>query len=140
MPDRRTLQRITLYIVGASVLLTVATFVLGGVTMGLGAVVGGIVAVGNWLAMRFVGERLMVANDKGRLVWSVLLALKMAALLGIVALILSTGLVDPTGFTVGLSGLVFGALAGAFHGTAFDGTASEDTGSGGSTAPSEEQG
>lgn len=132
MLDRRMLRRITLYIVGASALLTLATLVFGGVTMGLGAAVGGLVAVANWLAMRWVGQRLMVANDKGRMVWSVLLAVKMAALLGIVALILSTGLVDPTGFTVGLSGLVLGALAGAYHGTA-------SGGSGDAEAVSEEQ-
>jgi hypothetical protein len=129
MPDRRTLRRITLYIAGASALLTLATLAFGGVTMGLGAAVGGSVAVANWLAMPWVGERLVRANDKGRIIWSLLLVLKMAALLGIVALILSTGLVDPMGFTVGLSGLVLGALAGAFHMTT----------SKGSTAVREEQ-
>lgn len=136
MPDRSTLQRITLYIVGASVLLTAVTFVVGGVTMGLGAAVGGAVGVANWLAMRWVGERLMVANDKGRLVWSALLAVKMAALLGIVALILSTGLVDPTGFTVGLSGFLLGALVGAFHSACSNSAASRQPAS----AASEEQG
>jgi len=130
MPDRRTLRRITLYIVGASVVLTAATLVFGGATMGLGAAVGGLVAVANWLVMPWVGERLVRANDKGRIVWGLLLLVKMAALLGIVALILSTGVVDPMGFTVGLSGLVLGALAGAFHTTT----------SRSSTAVSEEQG
>lgn len=130
MLDRRTLRRITLFIAGASVLLTLVTLVFGGVTMGIGAAVGGCVAVANWLAMPWLGERLLRANGRGRVVWGLLLGVKMAALLGIVALILSTGLVDPTGFTVGLSGLVLGALAGAFHFTT----------SGGSTAAREEQG
>lgn len=115
MPERHTLQRITLYVVGATVLLTTATFVFGGVSMGVGATAGGVLGVANWLAMRWVGERLMVANDKGRLVWGILLVLKMSALLGVAWAILSTGLVDPMGFSVGLSGLVLGALAGAFH-------------------------
>jgi hypothetical protein len=123
MPERHTLQRITLYVVGASVALTALAFILGGTRMGIGAVVGGTLGVLNWLAMRWVGERLLIANDKGRLVWGALLALKMAALLAITWTILSTGLVDPIGFTVGLSGLILGALAGAFH-SAISGPAS----------------
>ena len=116
MLDRRTLRTMTAYIVGASVALTVAAIVLGGVGTGIGAAAGGALAVGNWLVMRWVGERLMVANDKGRLVWGTLLGLKMFVLMGICWLVLSFGGVDPIGFTIGLSGLVIGALAGAFHG------------------------
>ncbi len=122
MPDRTTINRITLYVVGASVALTIVMFAVGGVAMGVGAAVGGAVAIANWLAMRWVGQRLLVASDRGRLVWGTLLALKMAALMGIVWLILSTGMVDPMGFTVGLSGLVLGALLGAFHSAASGGT------------------
>lgn len=118
MPDRRTLQRITLYVVGASVALSAVMFAVGGVAMGTSALAGAAVAVANWLAMRWVGQRLLIANDKGRAVWGTLLAMKMAALLAIVWVILSTGLVDPTGFTVGLSGLVLGVLLGAFHSAA----------------------
>lgn len=138
MPDRHTLQRITLYVVGASVLLAALAFVAGGVAMGFGAVVGGTLAVLNWLAMRWVGQRLLIANDKGRLVWGTLLALKMALLLAITWMILSTGLVDPIGFTVGLSGLVLGALAGAFHAAASSPASSTDAGAP-PTTPSEEQ-
>ncbi len=115
MLEHHTLRRITLYVVGASVFLTAVTTAIGGLWMGLGAAVGAALAVANWLAMRWVGHRILVANDKGRIVYSTLLALKMSALLAITWLILSTGKVDPTGFTIGLSGLVLGVLAGAFH-------------------------
>src|SRR5690554_5786025 len=114
--DRPTLDRITLHVVGACALLAVAAFAFGVASMGFGALAGGALAVANWFAMRWVGRRLMVANDHGRLVWGVTLATKMMALLGIVWAVLSTGLVDPTGFAVGLGGLVLGVLTGTFHG------------------------
>jgi hypothetical protein len=124
MLERRIFRRMTLYVVGSSVLLSAAAFALGGVVTGFGAIVGGAVGVANWLLVLWVGKRLLVASDKGRLVWGTLLALKMFALLGVTWLILSTGRVDPIGFTVGLSGLVLGALAGAFHSALEGGSAS----------------
>jgi hypothetical protein len=124
--ERSTLRRITLYVVGASVLLTLVATAIGGLEMGFGAAVGGALAVANFVAMRWVAHRILTANDKGRLVYATLLALKMSALLAITWLILSTGWVDPTGFTIGLSGLVLGILAGAFH-TAAAGQPAEPT-------------
>lgn len=118
MPDRRTLKRITLYVVSASLALSAVSFALFGVTMGVGTLAGAAVGILNWLAMRWVGERILVANDRGRAVWGTLLALKMGASLAVVWGILSTGLADPTGFTVGLGGLVLGVLLGAFHSAA----------------------
>lgn len=115
MNGRLTYRRITQYVVAASVLLTALSFVLGGVTMGFGAAVGGAVAIANWMLMRWVGRRLVVANDKGRMIWGGLLAFKMLVLMLIAWGVLATGVVDPLGFTVGLSGLVLGILAGAFH-------------------------
>ena len=113
--ESHTLKRITHYVIGASAVLTAVAFFLGGAWMGLGAAVGGAVAVGNWLGMRWIGERLLRANDKGRMVWGSLLAFKMAAILGVVWMILATGWVDPMGFALGMSGFVLGILGGAFH-------------------------
>lgn len=114
--DRSTLNRITLHVALACAALTGLALVLGGVALAIGALVGGLVAVANWMAMRWVGRRLMVANDRGRIVWGTLLATKMAVLMAVVWAILSTGLVDPTGFSIGLGGLVVGVLTGTFHG------------------------
>jgi hypothetical protein len=52
----------------------------------------------------------------------------MAALLALAWLILATGVVDPTGFSIGLSGLVVGALGGALH-SASGGRARDDSAS-----------
>lgn len=115
MSQHHMLRRITAYVVGASVLLAAIAFALGGMHMGIGAMVGGGVAIANWFAMRWVAQRLLNASDQGKAIWGTLLALKMGALLAITWAILSTGVVDPTGFTIGLSGLVLGALGGALH-------------------------
>lgn len=115
MDLRDTLRLITLYVLGASALLTVVTFVALGLTSGFGAAVGGVLGSANWMAMRWVGKKLVVANDRGRLVWGGLLAVKMLAMLVVAWAVLATGVVDPIGFTIGLSGLVLGILAGGFH-------------------------
>ncbi|HHH31729.1 MAG TPA: hypothetical protein ENK57_25730 [Polyangiaceae bacterium] len=115
MPDPKTMQRITGYVVGASALLVLTALMVGGVEMAIAAVVGGVFSVANWVALRWVGGRLVVANDKGRAVWGTLLAAKMALSMFLVWAILATGVVDPIGFAIGLSGLVLGILVGTFH-------------------------
>lgn len=115
MDTALTFRRITAYVAAASVVLTLAAFVIGGVTAAIGAAVGGALAIVNWFAMRFVGRRLIVANDKGRMVWGGLLGLKMLVLMIVAWGVLATGVVDPIGFSLGLGSLVLGILAGAFH-------------------------
>jgi hypothetical protein len=115
MPDAATMNRITAYVIGASALLVLAALFLGGVTMAFGATVGGVYAIVNWLAMRWLGNRLMVANDRGRMLWGSLLGAKMLIAMLVVWAILSTGAVDPIGFIIGLSGLVLGIVSGTFH-------------------------
>ncbi len=115
MLDSHTMRRITGYVVGASALLALVALMLGGLDMAIAAVVGGAFSVANWSAMRWVANRILVANDKGRAVWGTLLALKMGISLFVVWAILSTGVIDPIGFVIGLSGLVLGILAGTFH-------------------------
>lgn len=126
MFERRTLQRLTVYVLGASALLTIAAFGVGGADVGLGALVGAAFGSLNWMGMRWLAQRLMTANEKGRAVWGAMLVAKMALTLGATWLILATGVVEPLGFMIGLSGLVLGLLAGAFH-LAYAGTASEQT-------------
>lgn len=115
MPDAKTLGRITGYVVATSLALSVVAGLLGGLSLGVAAAVGGGFSIANWLAMRWIGRRLLVANDKGRAVWGTLLVAKLFISLLAVWAILSTGVIDPIGFVVGLSGLVLGILAGTFH-------------------------
>jgi hypothetical protein len=115
MIDKRTLRRLTVYVLGASAILTALGFVVGGAELGFGALAGAIFGSLNWIAMRYVAERLMVASAKGKAVWGTLLVVKMTLTLGVTWGVLATGVVDPIGFAIGLSGLVLGLLAGAMH-------------------------
>lgn len=114
MIDRRTLDLITRFVVIGSALLVSISFLVGGVDMGVGAVAGGTFATLNWMAMRWIGQRIVVANPRGRVVLGLLLAVKMFISLGVVAAILATRLIDPIGFVVGFSGLIVGIVAGVF--------------------------
>lgn len=116
MPDANTLRRITGYVIGASALLAAVAFLAGGLPMGIAAAVGGLFATLNWLAMRWLGKRLIVSNERGKALWGMLLAVKMVISMGVVWAILSTGAIDPIGFVIGLGGLVLGIVAGTFHG------------------------
>jgi len=115
MPDAAAMNRITAYVIGASALMVLVALLLGGLPMAFGATVGGVYAVLNWLAMRWLGKRLMVANDRGRLLWVTLLGAKMVIAMLVVWAIMSMGVVDPLGFLIGLGGLVLGILGGTFH-------------------------
>lgn len=115
MPDAAATNRITGYVIGASALMVLVALLVGGLPMAFGATVGGLYAVLNWLAMRWLGKRLMVANDRGRLLWATLLGAKMVIAMLVVWGIMSTGVVDPVGFLIGLGGLVLGILGATFH-------------------------
>ena len=112
---KKALERTTYYVIGASITLTVLAFVFGGLDIGLGAAAGGLVAVVNWLAMRWIGGRLTVANQRGKATWGSLLAMKMAAVLVVVWLILKSGAIAPLGFIIGMSGFVLGVILGGLH-------------------------
>lgn len=97
------------YVAIAAVALIALGFLLGGTTVGLGAMVGGVVAVLDawaltWLAVRVVsGAGVMAA---------VLLGGKLFLLLGICWALLARFGVDPMGFSLGLGALVLGMLYG----------------------------
>ncbi len=114
MLTRQTLHLITRFVVISSAALVGIAFLVGGQTMGVGAIAGGVFATLNWLAMRWIGERLLSANPRGKGLLGILLAGKMFVSMGAVALILGTRLIDPIGFLLGFSGLVAGIITGVF--------------------------
>jgi hypothetical protein len=74
-----------------------------------GVAVGTALAMANWFVFNWVGRRVAAVGTKHRFL--IFLAVKMTALLGIIWLILSSGLVSPLGLMLGLSSLVFGVFA-----------------------------
>jgi hypothetical protein len=114
--EGRTLDRIGLFVALGGAALTLIAFVLGDASLGFGALVGSVTALSNWLAVRWLGKQIIKANDRGKMFWGTVLAAKMALMLGVVWLILSTGVVSPPGFAIGMGALLIGALAGAWLG------------------------
>lgn len=95
----------------AAVVLAGLALVLGGPTVGTGAVVGGVVAVLDawaitWLASRIVDGAGFISRGFA----AALLGAKLGLLLAICWALLARWGVDPLGFSVGLGALVLGML------------------------------
>lgn len=107
--------RILRHIAAFAALLTAGAFLVGGVEPGLGALAGGVVAVANWIALRWTAERVLVGGSGQRAAMSLLLVLKLAAVGAVCwALIVNWG-THPVGFLVGVSAFVLGTLIGSSH-------------------------
>jgi hypothetical protein len=99
------------YVAVAAVVLAGLAFVLGGVNVGTGAIIGGVVAALDawaitWLASRIVSG----AGFIGRGFAAALLGAKLVVLLAVCWALLARWGVDPLGFSVGLGALVLGML------------------------------
>lgn len=106
--------RLTWFILGLGAVMTACVYALHGRFAGQSAAAGVGLAVGNWLLLRFVLARIVSSTSTvGKTGFSVLLMLKMGALMAIVFVLLHLGLVEPMAFTVGVSSLVFGSLVGS---------------------------
>ena len=101
------------YVAVAALALAGLAFVLGGVSVGIGAIIGGIVAALDawaitWLASRIVSG----AGFIGRGFAAAMLGAKLVVLLAVCWALLARWGVDPIGFSVGLGALVLGMLYG----------------------------
>lgn len=95
----------------AALVLTSLAFVLGGVSVGIGAAVGGIVAALDAWAITWLASRIITGAgfiDRGFAAG--LLGAKLVVLLAVCWALLARWGVDPIGFSVGLGALVLGML------------------------------
>jgi hypothetical protein len=99
----------------AALLLTALGFVLGGVTVGIGAAIGGVVAVlDTWAIIWLVTHVVLGAGLVRQGIAVALLVTKLGLVLAICWALLARWGADPVGFSLGLSALVVGMLyAGA---------------------------
>lgn len=110
--------RILLHIAAIAALLTAATFLVGGVRPGVGALAGGAVAVANWAGLKWLGERIVRGGGRQRAAVAVLMMLKLAAVGAVCfALVVRLG-IHPLGFLVGLSAFALGTMTGSAQGQA----------------------
>jgi hypothetical protein len=109
-----TIDRITSYVAGLGALLTAGAFMVS-TSAGIGALAGAAVSIADFLIIRFVAARMMVAGEKARAILSLVLVGKMTLLLGVCAAILFYGRVNAFGFMVGIGAMVLGVLLGGIH-------------------------
>lgn len=110
----------------AAMLLTALAFALGGTGIGLGAAVGGLVAVVDAWAIIWLVSQVLTGAGLSRAIAVALLASKLIILLAVCWALLARLAINPIGFSVGLSALVVGMLyAGAMLSAAEAETAGE---------------
>jgi len=107
--SQKALKKIDLLIVGYAVILCGGAAAFFGFRSFAGVATGAAIALPNWILSRWLGVKLILDEHKTRV--SLLLALKMISLLGVILLILSLTSVDPVAFMIGLSTLVFGIFS-----------------------------
>lgn len=121
--SKAPIDRLTLNVALAGVVLTVVVGAIGGLDAAVGAAVGASVAVLNFVGLRWLVMRLVHGPKKGRSATAVMLGLKMSLVLAVIWILLARFGVHPIGFAVGFSALFIGfAMAGG----SFLETASED--------------
>lgn len=111
--EKQTIERITKWVLGLALPLVIVAFAVGGIDTAIGAIAGAALSVINVLALRWFVTRILAAGDRARAVLMLLLVVKMSAILGLAAFLLSV--VDALGFTIGFAAFVGGVLIGALH-------------------------
>ncbi len=114
--DSRTLNRITLHVAAAGALLSGGAFLVVGGALAVGTLVGSVVALVNWLALRWVIGRVARGSTGTRTGLMALLVLKMAALIALCWALVVRWDVHALGLGIGMSSLVIGVLLGASRG------------------------
>lgn len=104
------------YVAAAAIPLVVLAFVLGGTTVGTGAVVGGVLAtVDAWAITWLAGRIVEGAGFVSRSFAAALLGAKLVLLLAVCWALLARWGVDPLGFSIGMGALVLGMLYAGFE-------------------------
>jgi hypothetical protein len=112
--SKTAIARLTWFILGLGLVVTAVVYVWLGRAAAQSAAVGAVVALCNWYLLRVIVARVVSGNMRSQAKFSLLLVAKMGALMGLVLVLIRSGLVQPVAFTAGLSSLVVGALLGCF--------------------------
>ena len=112
--NAKVASRLTWFIVGLGLAATGYAYALHGAAAGRSVAAGAGVAVGNWFLLRFILVRVVSGSMRSKAMFSGLVMVKMAALMGLVFVLLNTHWVQPLPFTIGVSSLIVGSLLGSF--------------------------
>lgn len=106
-------QRMTRPLLLVAAIVVVSAFALWGAPRGVAALVGAVLSVGNWFALRGLAARLVTGNFAGggrSAVLGFLLIAKIGLLMAIVFILINRVQLDPVGLAFGLSVLFVGPV------------------------------
>ncbi|MEZ4288701.1 MAG: hypothetical protein R3A47_11315 [Polyangiales bacterium] len=106
-------KNITLFVTVSAIVLVAIAALWGGMSMGIAAVAGASIALGNWFAIRWIATNISSGNLGNRSAAVALLTTKLVLLATFCWLLLSRFELDPIGFALGLGALVFGVFFGS---------------------------
>jgi hypothetical protein len=95
------------------VAITAACWGVWGPERGQAAAMGSALGVLNWVALRWLVSRIVGDESSGRAGFSLLLVGKMAALMGIIFVLMNHFSIEPLGLTLGLGVLFVGPVLGS---------------------------
>jgi len=111
--NKTSADRLSYYVMALGLITVLAIYGAMGLDAAKSTLVGVLVGLANWYILRFiVGRMLSGGGQKSQLAAAGLLFFKMGLLMGGLFLLLRTGLVQLIPFTVGVSTLAVGVLAG----------------------------
>ncbi len=135
---KAALDRLTYYVLALGACVVAGAYAAEGSHFALSTGVGVILGLANWYVLRFIVGRLLSGNQKSQLGGAAILIFKMGALMAALFFLLRSELVAPVPFTIGVTTLVVGVIAGSlFHSLTAAVGPSEATASAGAAAESE---
>ena len=102
-------------VAAATLVMTLGALAIFGWSEALGVAVGGLLATANLWAFAHVGRGVLAGGRKAR-VWGLFGALKLLTLMGVVYLLIKSGLVPVLALVVGYAALPLGTAVGNFVG------------------------
>src|SRR5262245_52822695 len=101
--SRSAVERVTWFILGLGAAVTIAAYGLAGREAAVSTAAGSAVAVANWSLLRFIVARVVSGTVKNQAAFGFVLVAKMGALMGLIFVLLHSGLVQSIPFVVGVS-------------------------------------
>ncbi len=114
MTTLRALSLVTAYQLACAALAAVLTFWLWRAATVAVLAGGGLGALNFW-GLRLLAERALMGRGKHRLLWGLLLAVKLALVLAVVAALVIFLRLPPLGFALGLSTMIVGMMLAMAH-------------------------
>jgi hypothetical protein len=107
-------DRLTLFVAAFGVAISVASFLLGGWHVAFSTAAGSALALLNLVVLRTIVSKVIEGDIHNKLPLLALIFVKMGVFMALVFAAITRHWVEPIAFTIGLSSLVVGLIAGSF--------------------------